>query len=544
MFNDINEFKNGEIFESDICVVGGGAAGIDIARFFNGKNKSVLLIESGNLSFDPETQKLYEIKCIGKGIRNGGYDFNSHLKSEFKNESRIRQFGGTTNIWSGKWKILDPIDLKQRDWIPNSGWPISYNDLLHYYKEIGREYELLDIYSYCNEKWKTEITNSLFSKLKDIKYTIHYEEKLPLNFKFKFGRELEECKNVHVLLNANAFSLILNDSHTAIKKLTVKTLNGKEYSIISRNFILACGGLENARLLLASNKQIASGIGNSKGLVGRFYMDHPKGKLGIVIPSTTTPFPKDFYQGVREDKIYKIGFSLTETKQVELQTLNHNLYLKPVLNRNINLDTHVIKRISNALATRTYRKLIKTVMELLVDTRNAFETFISRLLRKPLPEISHYEIIHYLEQSPNYESRLFLNEELDSIGMRKITIDWKFSELERESFKYFVQHIKQVFLDSNLGEIIIDNGFDNLNFLVDASHHMGTTRMAASSDDGVVDSNCKVFGIENLYIAGSSIFPTGGNANPTYTILALSRRLCHHLEKSVFTTTDLEESSL
>ncbi|MEC4816342.1 MAG: GMC family oxidoreductase, partial [Scytonema sp. PMC 1069.18] len=142
-----------------------------------------------------------------------------------------------------------------------------------------------------------------------------------------------------------------------------------------------------------------------------------------------------------------------------------------------------------------------------------------------------YEIAHYLEQSPNYESRLFLGEEVDTLGMRKITIDWRLSSLDQEYFFNFLDEIKKVFSEIKFGEMMIDEEkFKNLNFVKDASHHMGTTRMGSTPDDGVVDFNCKVFGIDNLYIAGSSVFPTGGNANPTYTILALSRRLCHHLK--------------
>lgn len=130
---------------------------------------------------------------------------------------------------------------------------------------------------------------------------------------------------------------------------------------------------------------------------------------------------------------------------------------------------------------------------------------------------------------------MFLGEEVDELKMRKITIDWRLSDLDRETFKRFIEQTQKVFSEIGLGDIVIDKKYDELEFVRDASHHMGTTRMGNTSDDGVVDSNCKVFGIDNLYIAGSSVFPTSGNANPTYTILALCRRLCHFLQKNIFT---------
>ena len=130
---------------------------------------------------------------------------------------------------------------------------------------------------------------------------------------------------------------------------------------------------------------------------------------------------------------------------------------------------------------------------------------------------------------------MFLGEEVDKLDMKKIIIDWKLSSIDKESFKRFINQIQKVFSEIGLGSLIIDKNYYDLKFVRDASHHMGTTRMGNTPDDGVVDLNCKVFGIDNLYIAGSSVFPTGGNANPTYTILALSRRLCRHLEKNVLT---------
>ncbi|MEC4880693.1 MAG: GMC family oxidoreductase [Scytonema sp. PMC 1070.18] len=530
MLQDINQFKSGTPFETDICLVGAGAAGIDISRFFNGTDNSVLLVESGDIKYKPEVQKLYKMKCIGKNIRDGGYKLTDDL-AQFKGECRIRMFGGTTNIWSGKWKMLDPVDFAKKNWVPFSGWPICYDELLPYYQEIAQEYSIPDAIKYLLEKQETEIKQSLLGKTQDIKYTIHCTEEPPTNFGKAFYRELEESSNVTVLFNANAYELILSDEHNRIEQLTLKSLDGKEYSVIAKVFILTCGGLENARLLLASNKQMTTGIGNSKDLVGRFYMDHPKGRLGIIKPLSSYLLPKYFHLEPKLGKSFTVGFSLAPAKQQQCKTFNHNLYLEPVYDNKIRLFFAILDKLKTAFNQRNYYQLMKAGKEFIIKFSIFYKIVIKIMLGKPINEVIHYEIAHYLEQSPNYESRLFLGEEVDTLGMRKITIDWRLSSLDQEYFFNFLDEIKKVFSEIKFGEMMIDEEkFKNLNFVKDASHHMGTTRMGSTPDDGVVDFNCKVFGIDNLYIAGSSVFPTGGNANPTYTILALSRRLCHHLK--------------
>ena len=540
MINSINEFKEEKIFETQLCIIGGGAAGIEIARFFNKTNISVLVVESGGTDFDQNTQKLYDMKCIGKSIRDGGYVFKPqlfppHIIEQFKGECRARMFGGTTNIWSGKWKMLDLIDFERKDWVPNSGWPLSFEELQPYYQEIAQEYNILDVNSCLNEVLQTIISSTILGKNQDIKYTIHYTENPPLNFNTNlYKKELRESNNVHVLLNANAYELILNNSHEEVEKLIIKTLEGKKYSVVAKVFILVCGGLENARLLLASNNQVTTGLGNANNLVGRFYMDHPKGKLGIVKPLNSYSIPNIFFGSHKEYKSYRVGFSLSEEKQKESKTLNHNFYLTPIYDEQLKLVTTALVTLKKAIFKFQFDNLVHPIKVLLENFGYVCQFAAKKIMKKQINEIRHYEITHYLEQSPNYESKLFLGEEIDALGMKKIIIDWQLSYLDKESFKNFLNRMQEIFFEIGLGDIILDKEYKELEFVRDASHHMGTTRMGKTPDDGVVDKNCKVFGIDNLYIAGSSVFPTGGNANPTYTILALSRRLCRYLENKVF----------
>ncbi len=537
MLIDVSNLSEEVDFNSDICIIGGGAVGIDIARFFNTKKYSVILVESGGFDFEKETQELYEIENIGRNIRgNATYSsvenlsFNSHLDEQFQNETRIRQFGGTTNIWSGKWKMLDPIDFERREWVPNSGWPISYHELVPYYQEIAQNYNLLDRQQFLKQSCLSELSERDFENIKHLNYPIYHQEKTPTNFNISFRDELHKSRNVTVLIKANAFCLNLSQNCNSIQELVVKTLTNKKFCVHAKIYILACGGLENARLLLVSNNQISQGIGNINDLVGRFYMDHPKGKFGIIKFFKTN---QNFIQKSQNEEFYRTGFSLSSQEQTFYQTLNHNFFMQPIFDINFQAVLSLNKKFRKIRKSRNYQEILPILKDLVFNLNSLVNFYTENKKNDLNTHISHYEITHYLEQSPNYNSRVFLSENKDILGMRKLILNWQLSALDTNSFIKFFKRIQEIFNIFELGEIISNKFPENLDFCVDASHHMGTTRMGFTPKDGVVDANCQVFGVGNLFIAGSSVFPTGGNANPTYTILALARRMSHYLDSLV-----------
>lgn len=537
MFTDANQVKSKDgLLQTQLCIIGGGAAGIEIARFFNKSATDVILVESGSFEFDAQTQKLYAMNCIGKPIRDGGYDFNTHLAEPFKGECRVRMFGGTTNIWSGKWKQLEPIDFEDREHIPDSGWPLTYDKLSPFYQEISRDYGIPNFEHLLNLEHKHSLSNHSIAKAGDLKFTLHYTQDPALNFGETFRDELQRSRNVNVLLNSNACELWLNDDLSRVKSLLVKTLKGQEFSIYADNFVLACGGIENARLLLASNRQITSGIGNSQDLVGRFYMDHPKAVLGKIKPLSRKSLPNIFFADQDSKKAHRIGISLSDKIQRSDKTLNHNFYLKPIYFKENQEGYQILSSMVKAILSFEASALIELVKKASKRTKVILKVLVGILLKTPARKISAYQIVHYLEQSPNRNSRVLLSQDTDVLGMQKPVIDWEFSAVDQHSFEAFVEKIKMIFSECKIGEVLINpTSYETLDFLQDASHHMGTTRMGTTPQQGVVDLNCQVFGVENLFVAGSSVFPTGGNANPTYTILALARRLAIFLHKKIST---------
>jgi choline dehydrogenase-like flavoprotein len=153
-------------------------------------------------------------------------------------------------------------------------------------------------------------------------------------------------------------------------------------------------------------------------------------------------------------------------------------------------------------------------------------------------------VVARAEQAPNPASRVMLSEERDAFGLPRIALDWQLLDVDKRSLKVTMEALDRELRRLSLGRVEPSAWLDEpetpwvadplvSNHPVGGYHHMGTTRMATSPRRGVVDADCRVHGLGNLYVAGSSVFPTGGWANPTLTILALALRLGDHLGRKL-----------
>ncbi len=282
------------------------------------------------------------------------------------------------------------------------------------------------------------------------------------------------------MLGANATEIVLDDDLEHVRAVAFRSLDGRTFTLRAKHFVLSTGGLEVARLLLASNRQLPAGVGNARDLVGRFYMDHPKHMQGRLEPGRafrqvadgvlTQPRPR-----------FGISFSLSEQVQRERSLLNHALYVRDPVRSS------------------------------------------------PFGAVKHFPVKLGVEQAPNRDSRVYLGTRRDALDMPELVVDWRFAALDREAFGVLVPALVRAFEQSGLGNLDFGSPPPRLDDMMDASHHMGTTRMAAEPSKGVVDRDCKVFGTDNLFVASSSVFATAHAYSPTYTILAVTRRLGAHL---------------
>jgi choline dehydrogenase-like flavoprotein len=529
MLRDLNELEEGAELQTEVGIVGAGFAGLDLACYLGRRGVRVLLLESGREQFDPRTQALAAIESVGKTIRTPDPDgpFTPYLAPIFRGESRIRQFGGTSNIWTGKWRTFDSIDFVARPWVPASGWPISRDELQPFYNEVMAEYGIADFDAFSRSEPVAHARAQL--AMAGLKLSFHYWQASAVRAGARFRDELARSPAVEVLLGANATEILLDDLQERVTAIRFKALDGRSFLLRAERFVLAMGGLEGARLLLASNRQQPEGVGNGRGLVGRFYMDHPKTKQGKVWPgpaiATIAPWTK-----TEPRPCFHISLSLDDDVQRERRMLNHAIYLSPVYSYQVGYPQARIDALRRTLLAGRPRPILAAAWALIRSPRALWKIGQRRRYADRGGPIAYYQTSMYMEQAPNPESRLSLSDERDALGMPRLRVDWRLTPYDRETFDDVIRGLAAAFAKAGLGKLDFGPEPPSLDAdLIDAAHHIGATRMAATPELGVVDADCKVFGTANLFIASSSVFPTGHSAGPTLTILALARRLGVHL---------------
>lgn len=517
MLQDFLDRGIGTEIETDICVIGGGAAGITLALALAGSSRDVLLVESGGMLFDQRTQSLYAGDSVG-------------LPYVDLDAARLRYLGGSTNHWGGHCRPLDPIDFERRPWVPHSGWPIGRRDLDPYYEIAAGICELgpIDI----NRIDTTEVPG-LFDLTGDRIVRRLWAHSPPTRFGERYHDRLVAAGNVQVMLNANVIEIVADDPPNSVRSVSLRTIDGRTGVVRAKIFVLACGGIENARLLLASDGVMAGGLGNAHDLVGRFFADHPHGYAAYAVPLDSLALHAIYYQagvplnlpGGPVTVSAKVG--LTEEAQ-RLGELN-NCAIDVGYGYDRSTGYLALRETVKALmAGRIPGTLGDAVARLAGDLDGAAAGLYRRVQNE-----SVYWFSSNVEPTPNRDSRVMLGTERDALGMRKSRLDWRLSEQDKRTTRAACRILGEELARAGIARMRLEDWLleeDNSWDLAETRyHHMGTTRMSDDPRQGVVDRDCRVHGLANLYIAGSSVFPTSGYANPTLTIVALAARLADHL---------------
>ena len=529
--------------EADLCIIGAGAAGIAIARTFLGTSISVCVIESGGLSGEERNQALYEGSSIGFP------DFDPGI-------SRMRVFGGTCNLWGGG---CIPIGkLEAREWVPDSHWPISYEDLEPYYRH-ARDFCHLPAHEFVEDSFLTppNVAPLAFDASSVVNKTFAYS---PVMFGDTYRMDLEQSPNITILLYANLLELDASTGGAAIHRARIGTLEGRTGSVRAKQYVLACGGIENARLLLISDSAAPNGLGNQNDLVGRYFMDHPSGKLGTLYTPEADriarPYDRDLH---KTPTSVHPEICLSDEAQRAYRTLNGRVRLFAVEGpvpkgiqalREFKSALRARKLDENALlaAKLSLRKngepvnggrpaapdqsMARLTLRVALGVGDIAKAALRKLGKKPTVKADHIDLIGYFEQAPHADSRITLGHETDQLGQRKVCIDWRLLPIDRHTYRTAALLFGTELARASNGRFQPEPWLEDeqsVPQVYGTSHHLGTTRMSDDPHQGVVDRECRVHGVENLYVAGSSVFPTGGWAFPTFTIIALSLRLAEHL---------------
>lgn len=534
--------------EADICIVGAGAAGISMAMALRDAGLKVLLIESGKRIGNRATQSLYAGEVADEKLHSP------------PDKYRKRIFGGSTAIWGGRCVPFDPIDFEAREHVPYSGWPISYDDLASYYPKANALLEA-GSFDYCASTALPDATPVIEGFQSDVILNDLIERfSCPTNFARRYQHRLAEAKALDVLLEANVVHIQLQVNANAVQHLVCSTLAGKTFNVRANQYVLATGGIEVPRLLLASRDVMSNGIGNLYDNVGRFYMCHIAGNLGKLAFNGNVNAIYHGYNVSAEGIYCRRRFSVSEKMQRSLQINNviarlhfptitdpthHNGVLSGLFLAKHFISYEYGKRLQSAEpdSLERYFRHIRNVVSDPFDTIGFFLHWIwhHELAGRRYPSVilknktNLFSLDVNGEQAPNPNSRVTLSTQMDALGMPRSHIDWRYSEIDVVSVDKTLNLLASEFKRCGVGELSYDPSTleaDLTMYGAYGGHHIGTARMGADPKTSVVDANCKVHGISNLYVASSAVFPTSSQANPTLSIVALALRLVDHLKRT------------
>ena len=526
----------------DLCIIGAGPAGLALACSFLGTGTKVCLLESGGLSTEERSQAL----CAGSSC--GDLAFDPAL-------SRVRAFGGSCNLWGGGCLPLSPADFTAREWIPDSGWPIGYADLEPYYQR-AKTFCCVDEHEFVDGS-STRPTRRPLLRFEDDALTHRVFARSALMFGEAYKNALQRSADITVLLHAHVMELQTQSSARQVSAVHIASLAGHIGHVRARHYVLAGGAIENARLLLLSDSTLPQGLGNAHGLVGRYFMDHPSGSLGTLRARASHRVSRPYERNAgRGDAPSFAEICVSDHAQRSLQILGARVRpvavegavpkglqaLRALRQSRVKPADALHQRLAAALDTRAPRERpidtvsssrMRLALQLGLSAPDLARALGRRLIDQPMVPSREVELIGYFEQAPNPDSRVTLGEKRDALGQRQVCINWQLTDLDRHTYATAAQLFADRLARVSGGTVALVDwlqaGSTAPPRICSTAHHIGTTRMAADPRHGVVDAHAQVHGIDNLHIAGSSVFPTGGWAFPTLTIVALSLRLADRL---------------
>jgi choline dehydrogenase-like flavoprotein len=549
MLIDINEETPNGFFQADVCIVGTGPAGLSLARELSRTDLRICLLESGGQKPSPRASSLNE----------GSVDSPHGYRAEILRNGRRRQLGGSSNLWNHelrglrekfvRYVALDEIDFEQRDWIPGSGWPFTRSDLVPFYE---RAHKICGIGPFADspEAWRGEGSPGQAWQTDDLESVVS-QFGSPNIFLKDHLAQLNRAANVYIFAQSTLMSLNADEAHPdVISSAEVARADGVRFRVKAPCFVLAAGGLENARILLLNKATRSGGPGNQHDMVGRYYMDHPAIALGTLVPSCGAIYEQAaFYDQHYVDGQLIMGkLHLRQEVLRRDKLLNSCVVLAPHFR---NLGSHLpatMKQIAakglrfllhRCAGRNSYRPpkagnrgALSLGQRLLAGYYSEGTSGWSRTTNQDR-RFGKIGLHALTEQSPDPANRIILGEKLDASGQRQEKILWRLNEIDLRSIRRTQEIFQHELAAAGIGAFTpLKASEDGIPTLSSPHHFLGSTRMHDDPRQGVVDANCQVHGLKNLFVAGGSLFPTGGFANPTLTIVALALRLADHLREA------------
>ena len=516
--DDLRAIDGDSPIDTDLCLIGSGPAGWTIAEELRGSGLRILIVESGGRDLDPDAEALNEIEDVGTRLFNG----------------RSRVLGGTSRVWNGRCIPFDDIDYEKRSWVARSGWPFGAEAMAPYVERASQHLGAGPYYEGDERRPVPEGPRPRPNVDPALLRSTWWEEPGFTDF----GRVLtaRPSPNLWVLVRATVTHLNTDPSGQQIESVEVADADGRRLTVRARAVVLCAGGVENARIMLFSNRLNPDGVGNANDVVGRYLMDHPRDfELIARVETGEAAWFRDLFGPYRLDSPrgrhdFYHGFALSPKQQRTEGLLNAAAW--PFEHYTDDDPFNAISRLAKGPRDHALRDLGIAASQPGFLLRGLHSRLVTRQrIRRKAERIG---FLVSSEQVPDPDSRVELSQRRDRLGLPIAKIGWRVAELEARSQAVLARAIATEFARLGLPSVrladwVRDGRFENANF-VDGCHPSGTTRMADNPRNGVVDADCQVHGVDRLYVAGSSVFPTGGHANPTLMIVALAVRLAQHLK--------------
>jgi choline dehydrogenase-like flavoprotein len=544
----------------DICIVGSGPAGITICAELADSGRRICVLESGTETTTEFADSLRKVESHG---------------IEVLPDTRQRILGGTSHTWGGLCAPLDPVDFTARGWRHHLGWPITWEELVPYLRSAVRYgFPRLDAFACpgpfidntpaepgwrnCEEKvflWPANIArqNSPRGQPHEERH-IHDGASFGLKYRHLFLKQ-----DIDLILGATVVDLRADGirGKTRVRSALCRNETGSEILITADWFVLAAGAIDNARLLLNSKNIVREGLGNESDQVGRYLMNHPRdiaASSGVIRvrewPHWLERYSERPYDG---GKGY-IGLRLREAQQLKMGALNSYIVLQPRGFQPWHGRTKIrawreftdrarawCGRLDGRSRLATVRDLVHAAWKVFVSVPESVRLVMLLLMHHFSPRAPMMiGVVRFAEMEPRPENRVTLTADRDSLGVPIPHVVHVLSRRDLESVHRLHQQIAADLEAMGYGGELVETLAELARTKwEDGFHYLGTTRMGLDPANSVVNSDLRVHTVENLYVAGGSVFPTSGCANPTMTIVALSIRLAEHLRTSVLSPAHL-----
>ena len=520
MIVNFAQLESGRVLQADICIVGMGASGITLARELAATRLDVILLESGSYEVDDRFEQLNEGEVSGfpfGGLRGG----------------RRRGLGGTTAAWGGQCCELDVDDFEKRPWIAHTGWPLTYADLVPFYRRAESVFGVSGE-AYDESVWSRFGIRAVKLDPNELRTSFSVFSPAPRIGKV-YRKLIEQASNLRLIVGATVTNIGTNESGSQATHVDVQDFDGRRIHVSARNIVLCTGTIDTARLLLASRDVSVKGIGNDRDLVGRYFQDHPTSYTAQVIANDTRRVQELYGVLFRGKTWFWPKISLAPALQHETGVLNGAACVM------FKYDSPAIEILREMVrVTRTGGRFPFTLSQIATLVRGGgdiadagFRRYI--LGRSPQATPSRIELMCTIEQAPDPESRVVLGDSKDRFGMPRVRVEWKLGDAEARTFQTLTAAADAQFRQAGLGVVEPEPWLSTTDIRTwpvwDNFHQLGTTRMSTDPSTGVVDENGQVHGVNGLFVAGSPTFPASGYANPVLTNAALTIRLADFLKK-------------